>query len=477
VSLLFVTPLFLFVFLPLFVFVCVLSPRAVRNVALLTVSLAFYSWAEPIFVFMVLFSAIVDWWLARIIGEEGDLRVRRVALWLGIAANGLLLGYFKVRAFSSPDLGRDAGAAAALAASVAIPLGVSFIALEKITYLVDVYRGASRPTTLLRYLTYVFLFPKLLAGPIVKYREIARQIDERVFRSEDVREGFVRFGYGLAKKLFLADVLATTVDRIFALPPQWVGGLDAWLGATAFALQVYYDFSAYSDMAIGLSRMAGFRLRENFNMPFRSVSIREFWQRWHVSFYNWVSQYLFIPLNQFLSRRIGGPYGAGIAVGVSLLVSTLASGIWHGANWTFVVWGLYTGLLLALDSLIGARRETTLARAFGRATVLLSAVLGAVLFRSPTLDGAFELYGAMFRGSAPRALVWIHLDFVVAMTVAIVLAFVTPSAIAERLLPSGRYSSALRSPLVRTVAFAALLLLTIGRAAANSFHPFLYFRF
>ena len=339
---LFSTPFFCFAFFPAFFLLYFLVPA--KRVVLLAGSLLFYAWGEPVFLFVVLASSVLDWVLGRLISRRKD-RAGVVPLALGIAANLGILVYTKYAFFALTNWNYVLDLLAQPLVSVpkvALPLGVSFIVFEKITYLVDIRRGAANPArSLLDYLNYVFLFPKLLAGPIVKYHDIAGQLTRPSLSWRNLQGGILRFVFGLGKKVLLGDQLGAVADSVFSLNGHALDTGSAWLGLLCFGLQIYFDFSGYSDMAIGMGRMLGFRLLENFDNPYLATSVSDFWKRWHISLTSWIREYLYIPLggNRVAPRRIA----------LNLFLCFLLSGLWHGASWNFVAWGLLHGGGIAAD--------------------------------------------------------------------------------------------------------------------------------
>jgi alginate O-acetyltransferase complex protein AlgI len=279
---------------------------------------------------------------------------------------------------------------------VALPIGISFITFEEISYLVDVYRGHARPAQRLsRYVLFLTLFPHAIAGPIFRWKDLEAQLAAREESWAKVRHGFERFAVGLAKKVLLADSVARLADGVFALPAAEVTPGLAWLGALAYTLQIYFDFSGYSDMAIGLGKMIGFDFKENFDRPYIAASLTEFWQRWHISLSSWMRDYLYIPLGG--NRR--GPWRALL----NLVIVFTLSGLWHGAAWNYVVWGLFHGTFVAVERLAGARRDR-LPRWLQHALTLLLVVVGWVFFRAAGIGQALDMIGAMFGAGGHAAL-------------------------------------------------------------------------
>ena len=468
---LFYEPLFLLIFLPVVFAAFLLLHRRPggRLWVLLPASVFFYLWSEPRFVPVVLLSCGLDYAIGRRLGRPGQGGL----LALGIVANVGLLAVYKYAGFAVDNLDallREVGLAPIHAAHIALPIGVSFIVFEKITYLVDISRGRSRPAPdIPTYLLYVFLFPKLLAGPIIKYHELdAQLLAPDHTRAADMATGFRRFMLGAVKKTLLADPLSAGADAVFAAPAGTLGSGDAWWGVALFTLQIYLDFSAYSDMAIGLARIFGFRLRENFNMPYISCSITEFWRRWHISLSNWIRDYLYIPL--------GGNRVAPWRIYANLWVCFLASGLWHGAAWTYVAWGAYNGLFLVLDRLFLLRLLDRLPRVLANAVTLLVIMAGWAIFRAGSLDQAGAMLSAMLHpGLAGSAAIFRTPDVTTAAIVAGALSLLPRAPGFDR----ARHAVLARPVLLfgLRLAVSLLFVLAVMKALAEPFKPFLYFRF
>ena len=471
---LFYEPLFLLLFFPvvLAAFLAVRRHAGPRAAVLLVASLAFYLWAEPLFVPIVLLTCVLDYALGPVAARGG--RSGRWAVAAGVAINLGVLGYYKYAGFALANV--DAvlapiGLAPLSLAKVALPIGVSFIVFEKITYLVDLQRGRSQPAPrFATYLLYVLLFPKLLAGPIIKYHELEAQL--LAFgrqRRGDLAEGFRRFMLGVVKKVLLADTLATGADMSFGADPAALGGLDAWWGVLCFTFQIYLDFSAYSDMAIGLARMFGFRLNENFNRPYISLSITEFWRRWHISLSTWIREYLYIPL--------GGNRVPPARRYLNLWVCFLLSGLWHGAAWTYVAWGAYNGVFLVLDRLFLLRWLAAMPVAAANAVTFLVTMAGWALFRARSLSQAGRMLSLMLHPAQPgsAAGLWFTPQLLATAAMAAAISFLPAvprfnrASQALLLAPAGRITIDL--------ALSMLFLLALGFSLAAPFRPFLYFRF
>ena len=469
---------FLFVFLPLTLATYYACPARHRNAVALAASLLFYAWGAPRFVIVLAVSCLVDYGLSRCLPPEQDAPGRRRMLALAVALNLGLLLYFKYANFFVGELngwlGRF-GAEPLAWTAVALPIGISFFTFQKISYLVDVYRGTARVArNAADYLLYVILFPQLIAGPIVRYHDVALQLEHREYARERFFTGMLRFCQGLGKKVLVANTLAEVADAAFGVAPGALSCGWAWLGVVAYAFQIYFDFSGYSDMAIGLGRLLGIEFLENFNRPYISRSITEFWRRWHISLSNFMREYLYVPLG-------GNRVGAGRTY-LNLWIVFLVSGFWHGAAWNFVAWGAFHGFFLSLDKLV---RNTRLARApawAGIPATFILVLFSWVLFRADSLTHALAYMQNMLAGpgagpaAAPEfALGTRHLAMLAA---AVVLCF----GPAVKSLPFDfmRLEPAGATPRQAAVRFAVALLL-LGWSAAvlatSSFNPFIYFRF
>lgn len=458
---------FIFVFAPL---VCIpnffLSP-AWSNRLILIASLFFYGWGEPRFLFAIFASATFDYFLGAVIARNHGQAAARLALAVGVCANLGLLVYCKYAAFFLESLGQVFGNLGIPIPEVLLPLGLSFVVFEKITYLVDVYRKTTPPAQRYSdYLFFVFFFPKMLAGPIIKYHEINAQIQERRVALDDVIYGVSRFIVGLSKKVLVADSLAKTVEAVFSAPADQIGFGDAWLAALCFSVQIYFDFSGYSDMAIGLARILGFRLRENFNQPYLSVGFTEFWQRWHISLSTWIRDYLYIPL--------GGNRCGAFRVFVNLWICFLASGIWHGANWTFIVWGAYHGLFVWLDRVVLKDRIwRAMPRFLGVAVTFFLVTIGWVFFRARTLSNAASIVAALFKPTSTSSFQYLgpSNDVYIFLVLGLVCSFI------PLLVVVGMTDRIRGFEVVKRVLILLLTIWSFGQVCVSTFTPFLYFRF
>ncbi len=471
----FSSTIFLFLFLPAVLAGYFLAPGwRTRNALLLAASLFFYAWGEAHYVVVLLVSVVANALLGRRIeGAEGARR--RAWLYLAVGINLLLLGYFKYAGFVATNitaLMTAMGLPGGPSADVHLPLGISFFSFQAISYVVDIYRRqVPAQRRVLDVGLYIALFPQLIAGPIVRYGDIAAQLHERVVTLDGFAGGVRRFVTGLAKKVLIANVLGQVADEIFAHPAGQLDPALAWLGILCYTLQIYFDFSGYSDMAIGLGRMFGFRFPENFDQPYRSRSVREFWRRWHMSLSRWFRDYLYIPL--------GGSRHGALRTHANLLAVFLLCGLWHGAAWNFVAWGLFHGVFLVAERGRLGRLLHRLPRIAQHLYLVVVVMVGWVFFRAEDLQSALDYLAAM-AGLSARAndgyvLLYLDIETVVALVAGSVLA-VAPglSPDAERVVHAGRGRIVAAG---RDVAVVALLLLSLVYVSAQSYNPFIYFRF
>ncbi|MCG8480063.1 MAG: MBOAT family protein, partial [Spirochaetales bacterium] len=419
----FASPTFLFLFLPLFLGGYYLLPRRFRAPWILAGSWLFYGWWRLDFLLLLIVSSLGAGFIGRRIARVADGRRKRIWMAAGVTLSLLVLGYFKYFNFAVDALMRLSRAAGLPSAGlertweVILPVGISFFTFQIISYLIDVYRGtAAEARSIIDVAAYVSLFPQLVAGPIVRYSEVAEALCSRTHSWRRFREGAGRFAFGLVRKVLIADAVAPIVDAVFGAENP--GLIGAWLGLTAYTIQIYFDFSAYSDMAIGLGAMIGFRFPENFRQPYRSASITEFWRRWHITLSSWLRDYLYIPLG-------GSRHGLARTI-VNLLTVMVLGGLWHGAAWTFVVWGAWHGAWLVAERLWGARAGALAVApssvrvaasrnvaqgipTMRRLYTLIVVMIGWVFFRAEDFDAALGMVRSMvgFGGVAlPATLRW-----------------------------------------------------------------------
>ena len=391
----FSSAIFLYVFFPaVFLLYRIVPGIRAKNRLLIVTSLVFYSFGQPQYIVLLLFSVCLNYAAGRLLCSGPFLRCGWIVMAGAIVLNIGILAVFKYLDFALENINALFQSSISLP-GIALPIGISFYTFQGLSYVIDVYRDrsmASRSFTKL--LLYISFFPQLIAGPIVKYHDVAQMIDNRRTSPELTANGLRRFIIGLSKKLLIANAAGAVADRVFALD---AGSLDmrvAWLGAVCYTLQIYFDFSGYSDMAIGMGRIFGFRFLENFNYPYVSTSIQEFWRRWHISLSSWFRDYLYIPL--------GGSYCSRARANVNRLIVFFTTGLWHGANWTFVLWGLWHGIFLIFENSgiipVDKLRGSRAGRVAGHIYTLLVVVLGFTLFRADTLSDAGTMFAAMFGG-------------------------------------------------------------------------------
>lgn len=469
--------IFLFVFLPLFLAgYFLLNPRF-RNVFLLLASLLFYYWGEPSFLLIMLASIL--WNYVTGLGCAAAFRRNRSAGWLvlltAVAGNLALLFYFKYFDFAVTTV-NHLFSMNLPARDIALPIGISFFTFQGMSYVIDVARGKVAPQkNPLTMGLYISMFPQLIAGPIVRYSDIEREIQERSVTAEDFYGGISRFTEGLCKKVLIANSLALPVDQIFALEPSQIGVSSAWIGALFYTLQIYFDFSGYSDMAIGLGRMMGFHFLENFNYPYLSKSMTEFWRRWHISLSTWFRDYVYIPLG---GNRRGNVY-------LHLILVFFLTGLWHGASWNFVVWGLWHGAFLLAERLERKHglhhRSGMVSSVICQVYTLLAVVAGWVFFRADTLGYAVSYLKVMFGlGQYGQALFGVS-HFITPFTtfmLATGILFSTdlPARLGRWITERSRNSPVVSGILHPTLLLFLLLICGVF-VMASTYNPFIYFRF
>ena len=378
--------IFLWLFLPVVFALYFLAKEQYRNVILLVASLFFYAWGEPVYVFVMILSIIINYFCGLKIGAAEESKRKRALFWC-VFVNLALLGVFKYTGFFTENVNAIFGLQVEVK-HLPLPIGISFYTFQSISYLVDIYRKVCEPQkNIVKMGLFISFFPQLIAGPILKYYDIASQIDKRQVTLPLFNEGAVRFLQGLAKKVIIANVMAKTADEIFALGIDDLSTPAAWIGIIAYTFQIYFDFSGYSDMAIGLGKMFGFHIHENFNYPYLATSIKDFWRRWHISLSTWFKEYLYIPL--------GGNREGTLKTYRNLMIVFFLTGLWHGASWNFVIWGLFHGTFLVLERIFPIEKFLRF-RLLQSVYTLLIVVVAWVFFRAETLSGAWAYLNRMF---------------------------------------------------------------------------------
>ena len=388
---------FLFYFLPITLFLYYVAiPRRnleARNIVLLIASLFFYSWGEPIYIFLMIYSAFFNYFMAlqiRIEQKRGGTGKKNLIF--TIIMNLFILGFFKYFGFLMDTINAITGANIHYTA-LSLPIGISFYTFQALSYIFDVYKKTVEPQrNLLRFSLYLSLFPQLIAGPIVRYRDVADQLENRDCDLEKFGNGAIRFIFGLGKKVILANNLGALYQTITALPDSKVSVVTYWIGIAAYTFQIYFDFSGYSDMAIGLGKMLGFDFIENFNYPYISKTITEFWRRWHMSLSSWFREYVYIPLG---GNRVTVPRHI-----LNLLIVWSLTGLWHGANWNFVLWGTYYGVVLILEKYVTGKYIAKAPDWLKHVYTMLVVMIGWVFFSITDISKALSYLGVMFGGGS-----------------------------------------------------------------------------
>lgn len=478
----FASPVFLFLFLPLFLTAYYLAPSRWRSATILAGSSIFYAWWRVDFLALLYGIILWNWLIALGIEKWRDSSRSKWLLRTGVGVNLLALGYFKYWNFGINSLFTvliKAGIEPPDSfIEVLLPIGISFFVFHGISYIVDVWRRDTPATkNLFDFAAFITLFPHLIAGPVLRYKDLAWQFKSRRHGLDIFSEGAYRFMLGFSKKVLIADTVAPLADAAFALDSPSMA--DAWLGCAAYTIQLYFDFSGYSEMAVGLAMMMGFRFIENFNCPYISRSITEFWQRWHISLSTWLRDYLYIPL--------GGNRKGKMRTYINLFLTMLLGGLWHGANWTFILWGGWHGVILAIERLMGvnpAVPSPLFYRIIATTATLLAVMLGWVLFRSAHIGEALAFYKGMagLNGIAvSETLRWQIKDIALcALAGGIVIVFIQPFFARYRQpVMLSKESVAIKSemPIYMQLCAVGFFLIAVSRLLAMSYSPFLYFQF
>ena len=470
----FSSSLFLLYFLPIFLLFYYFADVKYKNYVALAASVFFYAWGAPTFIFIVAGSIVVDFFAVKEMHQSTG-RKKKLLVAFSILLNIGLLLYFKYANFFVENFNvmlEVFGGKPAEWTKVALPIGISFFSFQKMTYAVDVYRKVHTPLKRISdFALYILMFPQLIAGPIVRFNEIADQlVDRRYNENVDNRlTGFFRFALGLGKKVLIANVMGEYADSVFAIEPSAMTTATAWMGVLAYAFQIYYDFAGYSDMAIGLGRMIGFDFLENFNNPYISQNISEFWRRWHISLGRWMRDYLYIPLggNRVSTRRMY----------FNLWFVFLISGFWHGAAWTFVIWGAFHGFFLIADRLFLLKFYSKIGKYPAIVITFVITLVGWVFFRAETLPYALDFIGRMFSFTMGPAVyisqkVWIIL--IIGAFFGFWGAFGNIENWQLKLFAKKQELSTL---VMMTLASVVLFVVSLAAITSSGFNPFIYFRF
>lgn len=464
------------------------SNATIRKSILLITSILFFAYAAPKFMFIALILMVINYYLVDILHKSTLPIARKLLLLFVILIDAGALIYYKYTGFFVENFNAMIGSLGddpVQIPKVLLPIGISFIVLHMIGYAIDVKRKQQQPaSTLFNYLVYMLMFPKLLAGPITKYKTVSGQIEgEKLQISMDERlSGFFRFAVGLAKKAFIANVLGSMADQIFALQTHELNSSMAWLGALAYTFQIYFDFSAYTDMALGIGMMLGFRLPENFNSPYIARSITEFWKRWHMSLSNWLRDYIFLPVaysfsdNMKKNRYLNMKAEQWIYL-FATMITMLVCGFWHGAAWTFIAWGAFQGVMMTIERMFLMKIYKKI-KVFSVLITFFLTILGWVVFRSANFDYAGRFIAKMFTFNFGPILIDLDFKSYAILVLAFVFSFIGMIGSVEKWQQkvfAADWQISLHS--VRTAAALILVVISIASITASGFNPFIYFRF
>ena len=462
---------FLFLFLPVVLAVYYLVPWKVKNIALLIASLFFYAWGEPVYVVLMVLSILLNYFCARDIKENENEPVKaKFNVVFAVAVNLFILGFFKYYGFLLDTINAVFSTEIAYR-ELPLPVGISFYTFQAISYIVDIYRGKAQPQkNILYFALYISMFPQLIAGPIVRYEDIEAQLKHRRLSLQRLGQGAMYFIIGLAKKTVIANSVGAVFEQISEMPAGSLSVLTAWLGAFSYAFQIYFDFSGYSYMAVGLGKMFGFEFKKNFDYPYISKSVTEFWRRWHISLSTWFREYVYIPLGGnrcSVSRNI-----------FNLMVVWVLTGMWHGAAWNFIAWGVYYGVILVMEKYVWGASLDMLPNPMRHIYTGIMVLVGWVLFFSPSLGYALRYLGAMIGGGTGIVdnqgafLLFGHwLLYLLAVLGSSSLGMRLVNAV-PRMARSARAQAA-----VSVVIYMGIFVISVAFLVTDTFNPFLYFRF
>ena len=463
---------FMCIFLPVvFVLYTIVPHLLFRNALLIVASLLFYAYGEPVYVLLMIFSSVLNYVSALLVSKEKN---RKLFLIVSVLINLGMLAVFKYAGFFVETLNGIINTEIPVP-QITLPIGISFFTFQALSYVVDVYRkNVPVQKNYFYVLLYITFFPQLIAGPIVKYRDVNEQIENRTQSIEKIALGLRRFIGGLAKKVIIANTMGRVADAVFTADESYLSIVTAWLGAIAYLFQIYYDFSGYSDMAIGLGHMFGFDFKENFNYPYGAVSVQDFWRKWHISLSTWFKEYLYIPL--------GGNRKGKARTVINRMIVFFSTGLWHGANWTFVLWGVYHGLFLLLEEFVPFIKK--MPGILKHIYTLLVVTVGFVIFRAETIGQGFEFISNMFAGfnisdsSVSFALSQVTPWFMAVLGIAIICAApIKPLTMKIRNMDGTLTKSQRAVQIALYLLSFVLLAFCIMRLSGSSYNPFIYFRF
>jgi alginate O-acetyltransferase complex protein AlgI len=470
---LFSSTFFLIYFLPFFFTIYFLLPIFFKNYFIVFASILFYAWGAPQFIFVLLGTIIFNFCVAHLTIKLKEDKSKKLLLIFSVIINLSFLLYFKYANFfieNANVLLKNLGVQSLTVLHVTLPIGISFFTFHQLSFIIDVYRGVKPPMKKISdYALYILLFPQLIAGPIIRYNEISDQIEgrDKRFNVDEVLLGFLRFSIGLAKKVLIANILGKEADRIFALPDTELDFILSWMGAITYTFQIYFDFSGYSDMAIGLAKMMGFTFPENFNHPYIAQSITDFWRRWHISLGRWMREYLYIPL--------GGNKVSGARLYFNLWVVFLISGLWHGAEWTFILWGAYHGFFLAIERLFLLKMTSKIGTLFRVVFTFFIVLFGWVLFRAQNISQALNFIRKMLSFKINEFYFSTHVISI--LVIAAILSFIPLFYKTKQAETISRSVISLNRTVVNVLIIVLCMMLCMGEITSSDFNPFIYFRF
>lgn len=468
--------IFLLYFLPVFLLFYFVCPRRFRNYVILLFSIVFYAYGGPEFILILLASTTATYFLVKSMCHSEAMHKKKWLCAIAIIINLGLLVYFKYANFLVDNVNTILSLFhlnGINLSKIVLPIGISFFTFQSITYVLDTYRGQVKPMDKLSdYIVYIMMFPQLIAGPIVKYGDVEQQLRQRVSPPDECLHGFYRFVIGLSKKVLIADVIAVQADACFGSDLATLDMGTAWIGSLAYTMQLYFDFSGYSDMAIGLGRIMGFKFPENFNNPYTSRSITEFWRRWHMTLGNFIMNYLYIPLG-------GNRRGKGRTY-LNLWICFLLSGLWHGAAWTFVAWGAFHGFFIVLEKMFKVKRDklSTLSSTLLTLLTFIIVNFGWVMFRADSIGQAFDYYKAMFSFNFDGFNWGAGRQFYTMLIIAVIFSFLTLFPFGKKIEQVVFYKNyGTWGHIVAWLVAIFLLFFSVAAMNATGFSPFIYFRF
>lgn len=461
---------FLFVFLPIVLLIYYISPRPLKNFVILLFSLIFYAWGEPKFIFLIILSILINYIGAlQIVKNSSDTEKRKFIFITLLLIDISILFFFKYYGFIISSIGSLFGIDLVIR-DIPLPLGISFYTFQQISYIIDVYTKKTKvQKNLINFAAYITMFPQLIAGPIVKYNDIESQLKNRNENLTQFSSGVHRFIIGLGKKVLLANSIGALWSEIKVIPLNEISILTSWIGIIAFALQIYFDFSGYSDMAIGLAKMFGFEFLENFNYPYISKSVTEFWRRWHISVGTWFREYLYIPL--------GGNKKGNLIQIRNLFVVWFTTGLWHGASFNFIAWGIYFGVILFIEKIIFKNILNKLPSFLCHIYTLILVLIGWVIFDMNTLSSAMEYISIMFGLSNNLVVDKLSLFILSNNIVILLIGIICSTTLLPNVFKKLRSSLKKSNIFIIISMYLIIFILSISYLVGESFNPFLYFRF